>query len=346
MSEQSAKTKIINNIIVQMKKYINKDVLAILECIIEDELVKVNVQEITTLPDLYKNDTDKRNKYIVELFDIKKGIRLKPKTKEGYLRAVKKLIMLIDKPLDAMDETDISYYLRYYENRNLNTSGKKNQATTVNNERRFLSAFFSWMRKEKLISDNPVEGTDPLKTIRKPIDYFKPEEIAMMRDVCKNKRERALLEVLRSTGARIGEIAPITIDQIDWSTGDILILGEKRDVYRPIYLDADAKYYYSQYLNSRSDDSPYMFPQERRPYGMMTTSGLRAVLKRIGKRAGVKTRVYPHKLRKTLGMNLKNKGVDIGDIQEIMGHASPAVTAMYYAQSTPETLRRVRKGAA
>lgn len=76
---------------------------------------------------------------------------------------------------------------------------------------------------------------------------------------------------------------------------------------------------------------------------MMTTCGIRSVLKTIGKRAGIKSRVYPHKMRKTLGMNLKNKGVDIGTIQEIMGHASPAVTAQYYAQSTPETLRSVRK---
>ncbi|MGL6217741.1 MAG: tyrosine-type recombinase/integrase, partial [Lacrimispora sphenoides] len=218
-----------------------------------------------------------------------------------------------------------------------------NQAVTVNNERRFLSAFFTWMRKEKLIGENPVEATDPLKTVRKPIDYFKPEEMAKMRDACKKPRERALIEVLRSTGARVGELVDITIDQIDWRTGDIVILGEKNDKYQPIFLDDEARYYYRQYLDSRSDDSPYMFPQCREPHEKLSTSGIRSILKTIGNRAKLKCRVYPHKLRKTLGMSLKNKGVDIGTIQEILRHSSPSVTAIYYAQSTPDTLRNVRE---
>jgi len=224
----------------------------------------------------------------------------------------------------------------------MNAGGKKNQAITINNERRFLSAFFTWMRKEKLITDNPVEATDPLKTIRRPIDYFKPEEMAKMRDACKTHRERALIEVLRSTGARVGELVEITLDQIDWNTGDIMILGEKSDKYRPIFLDDDARYYYRKYMESRNDDSPFMFPQCKAPYNQMSTSGIRSIMKTIGGRAGIKCRVYPHKMRKTLGMSLKNKGIDIGTIQEIMGHASPSVTAIYYAQSTPDTLRSVR----
>ena len=86
-----------------------------------------------------------------------------------------------------------------------------------------------------------------------------------------------------------------------------------------------------------------MFPQTRAPYNKMSVCGLRVIIKDIGKRADVKSAVYPHKMRKTLGMNLKNRKVDIGIIQEILGHASPAVTSMYYAQSTPETLRNVRE---
>ena len=146
---------------------------------------------------------------------------------------------MIDKPLDSIEESDISYYLSWYEKRNINVGGKKNQAVTVNNERRFLSAFFTWMRKEKLIGENPVEATDPLKAIKKPIDYFKPEEMTKMKDACKSFRERALIEVLRSTGARVGELVEITLDQIDWNTGDIMILDEKSDKYRPIFLDDD-----------------------------------------------------------------------------------------------------------
>ena len=130
---------------------------------------------------------------------------------------------------------------------------------------------------------------------------------------------------------------------MDLETGDILIQGEKGGRFRTIYLDDDARYYYRMYLATRKDDSPYLLPQCRRPYGKMSTEAYRSVMKTIGRRAGLKCRVYPHKMRKTLGMNLKNRGVDLGIIQEVLGHANPTVTSQYYAQSTPKTLRSVRE---
>lgn len=275
MSTQTIKAEIINNVLVAMSLYImEQQTLTILQNVMQQELVRVNMEEITTLPAERKDDISQRNQYIIQLF---------------------------------------------------------------------LIAFFTWMRLEKLITDNPVEPIPAKKVPIKPIDYYSPEESAKLRDACKNIRERALLEVLRSTGARIGEIAEITLDQIDMRSGDIWIQGEKGGRYRTIYLDDDARHYYGLYLDSRKDDCPYMFPRSRKPYGKMTTCGFRAILKAIRKRAGLTCRVYPHKSRKTLGMNLKNRGVDIGTIQEIMGHADPGVTARYYAQSNPRTLRSVRE---
>lgn len=136
------------------------------------------------------------------------------------------------------------------------------------------------------------------------------------------------------------------MDQVDWQTGDVMILGEKSDRYRTLYLDDDARHYYRVYLESRPGESQWLFPGTRKPYGKIGTESLRDVFKAVGERAGIKSRVYPHKMRKTLGMSLKNKGVDIGTISEIMGHAGSEVTSRYYAQSTPDTLRAVRKRAA
>lgn len=342
MAEKTIKMQIKDNIIMAMLRYVEQDIIHILEEVITEEFVKVNMEEITTLPVEARSSIDEQNKYIVNLFLYKKR-NLKEKTKENYLNAVKRLIVLVNKPLTGIDGNDISYYLKYYENRNMVTSGKKNQGVTINNERRFLSAFFTWMRKEKLVTENPVETTEPRKVPLKPIDYFKKEEIAKLRDACKDARDRALIEVLRSTGARVGEIIPITLDMVDWRTGDIMICGEKGDKYRPIYLDEDARYYLNKYLETRNDNSPYLFVHARGIKDVLRSCGIRAVMKKIAKRAGVKCRVYPHKMRKTLGMNLKNSGVDIGTIQEILGHANPAVTATYYAQSTPGTLRSVRE---
>lgn len=341
MSNQTIKAEVANNILVAMSCYVGAEAMDILERIIGNEFVRVNMEEISTLPVAWKNSTAQRNQYIIQLFMIKKK-NLKESTMDAYLRAVKRLILQINKPLDQMDDTDIDFYLSQYERRNVSSGGEMNQASTVNNERRFISAFFTWMRKAKLIAENPVESTEPKKVALKPIDYFQPEELAILRDYCKNIRQRAIVEVFRSTGARVGEIANIRLDQINMSNGDILIMGEKNDCYRTIYLDDDARYYLKKYLDTRNDSSPYMFVSSRAPHGKMTTCAFRAVLKEIAERAGLKTRVYPHKMRKTLGMNLKNKNVDLGYIQEVLGHKSPAVTAMYYAQSTPDTLRNVR----
>lgn len=339
------KKEIINNIIVAMSNCVSKEALGALEDALAAELAKVNLLEISTLPATYHTEKDERNQYIIQLFILKK--RLGKQTKTAYLQSVKRLITLIDKPLEQIDETDILYYLRWYEHHSeAERDGQPIQATTVNNERRFLSAFFTWMRKEKLISNNPVEAIEPLKAIRKPIDYFKPDELAKLRDACKNVRERAILEVFRSTGARVGEIVEIQLDQIDFEKGDIMIQSEKSGRYRPLYLDDDARYYYGKYMATRTDSSPYMFPGSRAPYSKMSTTGIRAIFGRIKERAGLECRVYPHKMRKTLGMTLINRGVSIGNVQEIMGHASPDVTRDYYAQSTPQTLRYIRERAA
>lgn len=344
-NSQSVKAQIIDNVLVAMTYYLSSDVLEMLERVLTRNLVDVVVDRINTLPMEMKDSIDNQNGYILQLFLYKKK-KLADGTKYGYISAVKRLVTLVYKPLTNMEESDIYYYLDWYENRNVPLNGRKNQARTINNERRFLSAFFTWMRKEKLIGSNPVEAIEPLKVAKKPIDYFTPEEMASLKDGCETLRERAVIEVLRSTGARVGEVVGITIDLIDWETGDVMILGEKGNRYRTLYLDPDAIHHFRKYLNSRTDNNPAIFVSSRQPYQALSTCAIRGIVKDVAQRAGITSRAYPHKMRKTLGMELKNKGVDIGTIQEIMGHADSKVTSLYYAQSTPDTLRVVRNKAA
>lgn len=342
---QSVKAQIINNVIVSMTYYLNPDVLEMLERVLAKNLVDVVIERINTLPMEMKDSIDNQNGYILQLFLYKKK-KLQDGTKYGYVSAIKRLVTLVYKPLTDMEESDIYYYLDWYENRNVPITGKKNQARTINNERRFLSAFFTWMRKEKLIGSNPVEAIEPLKVTKKPIDYFTPEEMASLKDGCESLRERAVIEVLRSTGARVGEIVGITIDLINWETGDVMILGEKGNRYRTLYLDPDAIHHFRKYLNSRTDNNLAIFVSSKKPHQALSTCAIRGIVKEVAQRAGITSRAYPHKMRKTLGMELKNKGVDIGTIQEIMGHADSKVTSLYYAQSTPDTLRVIRNKAA
>ena len=338
------KSSVINNIMMQMSAYVDKDAVDVLQRILEEQFVFVNVEKISTLPAEIDHTTEEKNRYLIGLYQVKKR-NLSTKTLEQYVRAVRSLAAVIDKPYTDMDELDIDYYLRWYAQRHSRNNKGHNQASTCNNERRYLSAFFTWLRKERFRVDNPVELTEPLKEIQKPIEYFRPAEMEELREGCRSVRDRAIVEVLRSTGARVGEVVAINTADIDWQTGDILIQSEKSGRYRTIYLDEVARYHLQKYISQREDDDPALFVSSKKPYARLHTCGIRSILKQIAKRMGMECRVYPHKMRSTLGMNLRNAGVDIGDVSEVLGHANTTVTKRHYAQATPETLRGIRRRA-
>lgn len=345
MSTQMIKSQMRDAILVGMAEYVDKAVLQILSNLIEEQLVRVNVEEITTLPAEVNNSIDEQNKYVIQLFLIKKE-ELKEETKYNYLNAIKKLLTQIDKPLVEMTDIDIKQYLRWYERRNVDKTGKVNKASTINNERRYLSAFFNWMRIEKLIFDNPVESVGKKQVSKNNIDYFTQEELEKLREGCESKRDRALVEVLRSTGLRVGEFCSVNIEDVDFKTGDVWVRRQKGGLNTPAYIDEAAMYYLREYLNEREDDCEALIVGKRVPYSRLKPCGVRAVLKDIARRQGMSCKVYPHKFRKTLGMTLKNKGYDLGVIQEVLGHTSPATTSKYYAESTSDTLRSIRRQAA
>ena len=226
MGGQDTKVKVRDRILIAMKEHLPMDVLAILETVLAKEFAAVSMEEVNLLPVDVRNSVEEQNRQIVELFKYKKR-NLKPATIDNYLRAVGQIATMTGKALTRIDDMDIYNYLQWYENRNMSITGKRNQNSTINNERLYLSAFFSWMRKNRLRTDNPVEVTERRKVVRKPIDYFKRDDMAKLRDACQTTRDRALVEVLRSTGARVNEITAITTDMIDWQTGDIVIQSER-----------------------------------------------------------------------------------------------------------------------
>ena len=186
MYNANIKTEIINNIIFEMSGYVDNTTLDIMQKVIEKQLVAVNMEEITNLPAEIRTSTEEQNRYYISLMMIKKK-NLRPETKAQYRDAIMRLTSVIEKPLNKMDEIDIDSYLDWYEKRNVAAGGKKNQASTCNNERRYLSAFFTWMRKEKFMSYNPVEATEPMKEVIKPIDYFRPAQIEIGRASCRER---------------------------------------------------------------------------------------------------------------------------------------------------------------
>lgn len=336
------KSKVRDHIIVKMQPYMDKDTLQILDNIMVEIFGQIEMRQMETLPAKKRNGIDEKNRYLLQLFLYKKQ-NLAQRTLEVYMDYIKLLLTYTEKELTEITDIDIAGFLRWYTFHNKNITGKVNNNVTVNNARKFISAVFGWLRKEKYIDYNPVETVPPLPEEKKPIDFFSRTEMAKLRDACNSDRDRAIFEVLRSTGARVGEIQRINRFRINWGTGDVYIIGEKGGKHRLLYLDEESRYYLERYLKSRTDDKPDLFLESRKPYEPLQKSGIENIIKRIRDRAGITCRAYPHKFRKTLGMDLRNRGVEIGVIQEILGHSSPEVTAKYYAESTGDTLRGIRK---
>lgn len=231
-----------DSIIAEMRPHLDTVLLDLLNQAIVRALFDVTVTESETLP----ATRDNTNEHILQLYMAKKAPKLSKSTVKYYLLTIKKFMEFAQKSLLEVTDLDVEFYLQEY-------GRKGNQASTVNNERRNLSAFFTWMRKTHLISENPVDSVEPLKTIDKPIEYLEDQEMEALRDACKTKtkiskneeyrenlRDRALLEFLRSTAVRVSECVSVNAQDIDWQTGELIVYGSKNRSYRTVCLDAVA----------------------------------------------------------------------------------------------------------
>lgn len=192
--------------------------------------------------------------------------------------------------------------------------------------------FFKWMRKKKFITESPAELLDPIKydvKIKKP---FSDEEREMLRCACKCERDWALLEFLYSTAARVSEVASLNRANIDFQEKQCLVRG-KCGKERMLYLNATAVYHLKKYLNERTDDNPALFVSTRKPHERIGKNGIEAILRKLGKVAGV-VNVHPHRYRRTALTNAANRGMPLQDVQHLAGHASPDTTMIYCSIDT------------
>lgn len=325
------KERVINEILMQMEPHISVENLRILENVIIKALYYVEIMKKETELSTEMDD----NEYLLQLYEMnvrKDG--LSEKTIKVYMAAMRNMLCLTNKNIRRITSIDIKFYLDRY-------AGKGNKPKTVNNERRFLSAVFSWYRKHNILSVNPVEAVPNRKEHDKPIDYLNGEEIEKLREACKDKRERALMEFLLSTGVRIGEVPLIEREEVDWDKGEILIYGHKTDEYRTVFLTDVARMHLRKYLEEREDNGPALFGGVRKPHDAVHEDGLRRIIKQIAERSGLKRRVYPHLFRKTMATILRMKGCKIEDIQAMVGHKSAATTIKYYSAANKNILRQM-----
>lgn len=325
---QTQKEILRDTIMIKMHPFLDATVTDMLHQVITEALYRVDVVEMQTLPATRENT----NEYIMELFQMRKAPKLSEKTVTFYLDTMRHLCDFINKSLLDVTDMDVEVYLQNYRR-------KGNDARTVNNALKVISAFFTWMRQAHIVTENPCESIEKYKETDKPIDHMEDWEMEMLRDACKNGclRDRAILEVLRSTAVRVGELISINRTDVDWNTGNVVVYGEKNRKYRTVCLDDTARYHLKKYIDSRTDNKQALFVAGKKPVERLERAGVRAVLRSIRKRAGLERRVYPHLFRKTTATNMVRRGCPRDLVAFYLGHANGDIKTLnkYYAATDP-----------
>ena len=231
------------------------------------------------------------------------------------------MINAINKSVRHIQTEDLRFYLTQYQ--------KKNQSSrvTIDNIRRILSSFFAWLEDEDHILKSPVRRIHKVKTGTNIKETYNDEELEKMRDNCTELRDLAIIDMLASTGMRIGEMVLLNRIDINFAERECVVFG-KGDKERLVYFDARTKLHLQNYLDSRIDNNPALFVTIRAPYKRIQIGGIEVRLRKIGKMLGI-TKMHPHKFRRTLATMAIDKGMPIEQLQQLLGHKRIDTTLQY-----------------
>lgn len=262
------------------------------------------------------------NEEFLQLFlDAKKIEGCSVRTIKYYKVTVEGLLRSTEAPVRKITTEEIRRYLVGYQEK-----GGCSKAT-VDNIRRNLSSFFSWLEEEDYILKSPMRRIHKIKTRQQVKDTISDEAIEKLRDNCDCLRDLAMIDLLYSTGIRVGELVNLNIADIDFEARDCVVFG-KGDKERKVYFDAKAKLHLQDYLSSRKDDHPALFVTLDAPYSRLGISGVEIRIRELGRKLGFE-KIHPHKFRRTMATRAIDKGMPIEQVQKILGHSQIDTTMQY-----------------
>lgn len=260
---------------------------------------------------------------LLELFLTAKEVEgCSPKTIAYYEATLQHMESWLSKPIAHVSSDDLRKYLSVYE---LERGSSK---VTIDNIRRIFSSFFSWLEDEDYIVKSPVRKIKRVKAAVKAKETLSDEDLEALRDSCDSKRDLAMVDLLASTGMRVGELIRLDIDDVDIQGRECVVTG-KGNKQRPVYFDARTKLHLTAYLESRIDDNPALFVSLNGRTQRLSVCTIEKRIKALGEKAQV-GRVHPHKFRRTLATHAIDKGMPIEQVQKLLGH-SKIETTMHYA---------------
>lgn len=310
------KNKLITEVMQHMLPYLDNAQLKQLRQVLEQTLFHYEVTDT----DINLEGDDSNN--LITMFITAKRIEgCSEKTLRYYQTTIDTMVVSLGKNVRHILTEDLRGYLTEYQSKN------HSSRVTIDNIRRILSSFFSWLEDEDYIIKSPVRRIHKVKTASSIKETYSDEDLEKMRDNCEELRDLAMIDMLASTGMRVGEMVLLNRDDIDFSERECVVFG-KGDKERIVYFDARAKLHMQEYLESRTDTNPALFVTLRAPHERIQIGGIEHRLREMGKRLNIQ-KVHPHKFRRTLATMAIDKGMPIEQLQRLLGHQRIDTTLQY-----------------
>ena len=318
------KDQLITEVQQQMLPYLNND-----------QLLKLRVAMEFCLHGLEVTQTDQPQTQqpvdaIVAFIAAKRIEGCSEKTLTYYCKTIEAMTAAVGKPAQRITTDDIRQYLTTYQMQ------RRSSKVTIDNIRRILATFYSWLEDEDYIVKSPVRRIHKVKTAKVIKDTYTDEALERMRDNCDSLRDLAIIDLLASSGMRVGELVALNRDDLNFNERECVVFG-KGNKERLVYFDARTKIHLQNYLDSRVDGNPALFVTLRAPYNRLQIGGVELRLRQLGKRLSI-PRVHPHKFRRTMATSAIDKGMPIEQVQQLLGHQK-IDTTMHYAMVKQQNVK-------
>ena len=313
------KQEVTNEIIQGMLPYLDNGQIEVLQSVLKNIFFD---KEIICRPQAEIKSKEDENKELIDSFIAAKRIEgCSEKSLKYYRVTIETMLNSIGKRIKQIVTDDLRVYLTNYQ------TSKNSSKVTIDNIRRILSSFFAWLEDEDCIVKSPVRRIHKVKTTASIKETYSDESLELMRDSCVELRDLAMIDMLASTGMRVGEMVLLNRADVDFNERECIVLG-KGDKERPVYFDARTKIHLKAYLDSRTDDNPALFVSLKSPFNRLKIGGIEVRIRELGKRLGV-AKSHPHKFRRTLATTAIDKGMPIEQLQKLLGHKRIDTTLMY-----------------
>ena len=318
------KEQLIQEVQRQMLPFLNNAQLKQLQSVLEGVLSGVELSHSAGMVESAKVDT------VACFINAKRIEGCSEKTLSYYRQTIVSMLSGIDKEPQEIVTEDLRKYLTEYQ------ANRKSSKVTIDNIRRILSSYFSWLEDEDYIVKSPVRRIHKVKTAKVVKDTYTDEALELMRDNCTTARDLAMVDLLASSGMRVGELVTLNREDINFNERECVVIG-KGNKERLVYFDARTKIHLQNYLEGRTDENPALFVSLKSPFDRLMIGGVETRLRELGKRLNI-PKVHPHKFRRTLATTAIDKGMPIEQVQQLLGHQK-IDTTMHYAMVKQQNVK-------